>query len=107
MAGSAATELDVAGRTVRVSNPDKIYFPERGFTKLDVVSYYIAVGDGILRALRERPTTLERWPGGVGGGAKLPPRASHTGDAFYQKRIPTKGVPEWIETAEIKFPSGR
>jgi DNA ligase D len=107
MAVSAATELDVAGRKVRVSNPDKIYFPERGFTKLDVVSYYIAVGDGILRALRERPTTLERWPGGVVEGAKLSTRASHTGDAFYQKRIPTKGVPDWIETAEIKFPSGR
>jgi DNA ligase D len=107
MVGSAATELDVAGRKVRVSNPDKIYFPERGFTKLDVVSYYIAVGDGILRALSERPTTLERWPGGVVAGAKLSTRMNHTGDAFYQKRIPTKGVPEWIETAEIKFPSGR
>jgi DNA ligase D len=107
MVGSAATELDVAGRKVRVSNPDKPYFPERGFTKLDVVSYYIAVGDGILRALSERPTTLERWPGGVVAGAKLSTRMNHTGDAFYQKRIPTKGVPEWIETAEIKFPSGR
>jgi DNA ligase D len=107
MAASAATELDVAGRKVRVSNPDKIYFPERGFTKLDVVSYYIAVGDGILRALRERPTTLERWPGGVVEGAKLSTRADHTGDAFYQKRIPTKGVPDWIETARITFPSGR
>src|ERR1700704_1415489 len=107
MAASAATELDVAGRKVRVSNPDKIYFPERGFTKLDVVSYYIAVGDGILRALRERPTTLERWPGGVVEGAKLSTRADHTGDAFYQKRIPTRGVPDWIETAQIKFPSGR
>jgi DNA ligase D-like protein (predicted polymerase) len=103
----AATELEVAGRTVRVSNPDKIYFPELGFTKLDVVSYYLAVGDGILRALFERPTTLERWPGGVFPGARLSTRADHTGDAFYQKRIPTRGVPEWIETAEIKFPSGR
>jgi DNA ligase D len=107
MAGSAATELDVAGRKVRVSNPDKLYFPERGFTKLDVVSYYIAVGDGIMRALRERPTTLERWPGGVVAGAKLSTRMDHTGDAFYQKRIPTRGVPDWIETAQIKFPSGR
>jgi DNA ligase D len=108
MAGkAAATEIEVAGRTVRVSNPDKIYFPERGFTKLDVVSYYLAVGDGILRALFERPTTLERWPGGVVPGAKLSTRMDHTGDAFYQKRIPTKGVPEWIESAEIKFPSGR
>ncbi len=107
MAASSATEIEVAGRTVRVSNPDKIYFPQRGFTKLDVVNYYIAVGDGITRALSERPTTLERWPGGVVEGAKLSTRADHTGDAFYQKRIPTRGVPEWIQTAEIKFPSGR
>ena len=107
MAGSAAIELEVAGHTVRVTNPGKIYFPERGFTKLDVVNYYLAVGDGILRALFERPTTLERWPGGVVEGAKLSTRESHTGDAFYQKRIPTRGVPPWIETAEIKFPSGR
>jgi DNA ligase D len=107
MAKPTATEIEVAGRTVRVSSPDKPYFPERGFTKLDVVSYYVAVGDGILRALRERPTTLERWPGGVIAGAKLSTRMDHSGDAFYQKRIPTRGVPEWIETAEIKFPSGR
>ncbi len=107
MAKVAATELEVAGHTVRVSNPDKIYFPDRGFTKLDVVQYYLNVGDGILRALRERPTTLERWPGGVIPGAKLSTRMDHTGDAFYQKRLPTKGVPEWIESAEIKFPSMR
>jgi DNA ligase D len=107
MAGSTAIELEVAGRTVRVSNPDKVYFPERGFTKLDVVQYYLAVGDGILRALFERPTTLERWPGGVVEGAKLSTRADHTGDAFYQKRIPTRGVPPWIETAKISFPSVR
>jgi DNA ligase D len=107
MAGSAAIELEVAGRTVRVSNPDKIYFPERGFTKLDVVNYYVTVGDGILRALLERPTTLERWPGGVVPGATLSTRANHTGDAFYQKRIPTRGVPPWVQTAEITFPSGR
>jgi DNA ligase D len=107
MAGTAATELEVAGRTVRVSNPDKIYFPERGFTKLDVVSYYIAVGDGILRSLRERPTTLERWPSGVIPGAKLSTRQDNRGDAFYQKRIPTRGVPEWVQTATITFPSGR
>jgi DNA ligase D len=107
MAKATATELEVAGRTVRISNPDKLYFPERGFTKLDVVRYYLSVGDGILRALRERPTTLERWPGGVVPGAKLSTRADHTGDAFYQKRIPSKGVPEWVETATIRFPSMR
>jgi DNA ligase D len=107
MVASTATELEVAGRTVRVSNPDKLYFPERGLTKLDVVEYYVAVGDGILRALRRRPTTLERWPNGVVPGAKLSTRMDHRGDAFFQKRIPERGVPPWIETAEIKFPSGR
>jgi DNA ligase D len=107
MAGTAATELEVAGHQVRVSNPDKVYFPERGFTKLDVVTYYLAVGDGILRALCQRPTTLERWPSGVIEGAKLSTRADHRGDAFYQKRVPSKGVPPWVETATIAFPSGR
>jgi DNA ligase D len=99
--------MEVAGRKVRVSNPDKIYFPERGFTKLDVVNFYVSVGEGILRSLYERPTTLERWPGGVVEGAKLSTRMDHSGDAFYQKRIPTRGVPPWVETAEIRFPSGR
>jgi DNA ligase D len=107
MAKPTAIELEVAGHTVRVSNPDKIYFPERGFTKLDVVQYYLAVGDGIMRSLNQRPTTLERWPGGVVEGAKLSTRMDHTGDAFYQKRLPTKGVPPWIESAKISFPSGR
>src|SRR4051795_8614059 len=107
MAQTTATELEVAGRTVRVSNPDKIYFPERGFTKLDVVSYYVAAGDAIMRSLRDRPTTLERWPSGVVPGAKLSTRSDNRGDAFYQKRIPTRGVPEWVQTAEIKFPSLR
>jgi DNA ligase D len=88
-------ELDVAGRTVRVSSPGKIMFPDRGFTKRDVVEYYLAVGDGILRALRERPTTLQRFPEGVGG------------EMFFQKRVPQRGVPPWVETAEIAFPSGR
>ena len=107
MAGTTAIELEVAGHAVRVSNPDKIYFPERGFTKLDVVQYYIAVGDGILRSLHERPTTLERWPSGVLPGLKLSARGDNKGDAFYQKRIPTRGVPEWVETATVTFPSGR
>ncbi|WP_245951203.1 non-homologous end-joining DNA ligase [Phytoactinopolyspora halophila] len=98
--------VDAAGRSVRVSNPDKIYFAERGFTKLDVVEYFVSVGDGILGALRERPTTLERWPAGVFDGARLSTRQDNRGDAFYQKRIP-KGAPSWVETARIAFPSGR
>ncbi len=98
--------LQVGDRTVRLSNPDKVYFPERGFTKRDMVDYYLAVGDGILRALRHRPTTLERWPGGVFEGAKLATRQNNRGDAFYQKRVP-KNAPDWVQTATIAFPSGR
>ncbi|WP_285581817.1 DNA polymerase domain-containing protein [Actinoallomurus iriomotensis] len=103
---SPFVELEVGDRVVKVTNPDKVYFPARGETKLDLVNYYLSVGEGILRALRERPTTLERWPGGVFEGAKLSTRADNRGDAFYQKRIP-KNTPEWIETARIAFPSGR
>ncbi|MGH3663169.1 MAG: non-homologous end-joining DNA ligase [Micromonosporaceae bacterium] len=101
-----AIEIQVGERAVRVSNPDKVYFPERGFTKRDVVDYYLAVESGILRALRNRPTTMERWPGGVFEGAKLATRQDGRGDAFYQKRVP-KGAPEWVQTARISFPSGR
>lgn len=89
-----AVELEVGGRAVRLSSPDKIYFPERGFTKLDVAQYYIAVGEGITRALRDRPTTLQRYIEGIGG------------ESFYQKRAP-KNLPDWIPTARIAFPSGR
>ncbi|GAA2104097.1 non-homologous end-joining DNA ligase [Actinomadura alba] len=99
-------EIQVGERIVKITNPDKVYFPERGLTKRQVVEYYLAVGDGILRALRSRPTTLERWPGGVFEGAKLSTRVDNKGDAFYQKRVP-KNAPDWITTARIDFPSGR
>ncbi len=95
-----AVDLEVAGRTVRVTSPD------RGLTKLDVVQYFVSVGDGILGALRHRPTTLERWPKGVFEGARLSTRTDNSGDAFYQKRIP-RGAPDYVETATIAFPSGR
>ncbi|MFE7312477.1 non-homologous end-joining DNA ligase [Streptomyces sp. NPDC057555] len=94
MVGARAVELEVAGRTVRVTNPDKTYYPERGFTKLDVARYYLAVADGALRGLRDRPTTMQRFPDGV------------EGEFFYQKRAP-KGLPDWLPTARITFPSGR
>ena len=103
---TAAEEIQVGERLVRVSSPDKPYFPERGLTKLDVVRYFLAVGDGILRALRDRPTMLERWPRGVFEGAKIATRQTNRGDAFYQKRLPA-GAPEWVRTAHITFPSGR
>src|SRR5450756_1267120 len=88
-----AVELDVAGRTVRVTSPDRVVFPERGLTKLDVVQHFVTMGDGILGALLHRPTTLERWPKGVFEGARMATRADSTGDAFYQKRVP-QGPPE-------------
>jgi DNA ligase D-like protein (predicted polymerase) len=105
-----ATEIDASGRTVRVTNPDRVIYPatDRGpeVTKLHVVEYYVAVGDGIMRALRDRPTTLERWPKGVHEGITLATRSGEHGDAFYQKRVP-KGAPPYVETATIRFPSGR
>ncbi len=95
MAATKAEEVEVAGRTVRLTSADKVYFPERGFTKGDVFRYYLAVGEGILRALRERPTTVQRFPDGIDG------------EMFFQKRVPTRGVPPWLETATIRFPSMR
>ena len=99
-------ELEVDGHAVRVTNPAKPYFPAVGITKLEVVQHYLACGDGILRALRERPTTLERWPGGVVEGARISTREGFKGEAFYQKRVP-QGAPPYVETAHITFPSGR
>ncbi|EFC79641.1 non-homologous end-joining DNA ligase [Parafrankia sp. EUN1f] len=99
-------ELDVSGRTVRVSNPDRIYFPEAGVTKIDLVRYYVSVGEGIVRALNQRPTTMERWPNGVIEGARLTQRDGTPGDAFYQKRVP-RNAPDFVRTARITFPSGR
>ena len=93
-----------------MSSPDRVIFPatERSgaVTKLDVVKYYLAVGDGIMRALERRPTTLERWPKGVHPGIVLSTREKGGGDAFFQKRIP-RGAPDYVETARIQFPSGR
>ena len=91
---SEAVELDVSGRTVRISSPDRVYFSARGETKLDLARYYLSVGDGIVRALRERPCMLHRFPRGVDG------------DKVHQKRLPP-GAPAWIETVRVDFPSGR
>ena len=87
-------ELDVGERVVKLTNPDKVLFPGAGKTKLDLAEYYIAVEEGIVRALYERPTQLRRFPDGV------------EGEAIYQKRIPEKR-PEWVEAARVRFPSGR
>ncbi len=93
-----------------MSNPDRVIFPaterSKPVTKLDIVNYYLAVEDGIMRALELRPTTLERWPKGVHPGIVLSTREKGGGDAFFQKRVP-RGAPEYVQTVEIEFPSGR
>ncbi|MGH4001176.1 MAG: DNA polymerase domain-containing protein [Pseudonocardiaceae bacterium] len=93
-----ALELTVPGpqgeRTVRVSNPDKVYFPHRGITTRQVVEYYLAVSQPLLNVLAQRPVTLKRFVDGV------------TGESFYAKRVP-KGAPDWVDSVEITFPSGR
>lgn len=86
-----AVEVEVGNRDVRVSNPDRVYFPERGETKLDLVHYYLAVGDGIVNALRERPCMLHRFPKGVAE------------KKVHQKRVPA-GAPPWLETVRVEFP---
>jgi DNA ligase D len=105
-----ATIIDAGGRDVRVSSADRVIFPATEHTpevsKLQIVEYYISVEDGIMRALDHRPTTLERWPKGVHPGMVISTREWSGGDAFFQKRVP-KGAPEYLETAEIQFPSGR
>ena len=110
MATSESTNLEAGGRDLRVSSADRVIFPETersaAITKLDVVKYYLAVEDGIMRALDRRPTTLERWPKGVHPGIVLSTREKGGGDAFFQKRVP-RGAPDYLETARIEFPSGR
>jgi DNA ligase D-like protein (predicted polymerase) len=89
--------IPVGDVEVRISNPDKVMFPATGATKMDLVRYYLAIGEGALRGVKERPMTMYRWPNGV----------DHPDDAFYQKRVPDKGRPEWIQSVVVKFPSGR
>jgi DNA ligase D len=86
-----ATTVDVDGYEVRVSNPDRVYFPELGLTKIDLVNYYLSVGEGIVRALRERPCMLHRFPDGLAG------------EKVHQKRVP-HGAPPWLETVRVQFP---
>jgi len=108
--GASAVEVEAGGRTVRVSSPDRVIYEKTArtpdITKLEVVEYFVAVEDGLMRALRERPTTLERWPKGVREDMVMATRADSHGDAFYQKRVP-KGAPPYLETVRIHFPSGR
>jgi bifunctional non-homologous end joining protein LigD len=86
--------IEVSGRTVPVSNPDKVYFPRTGHTKLDLVRYYLSVADGALRGAAGRPMVLKRFVNGA------------EGEAFFQKRAPSSR-PDWLDTVVLKFPSGR
>lgn len=83
--------LDVDGFDVRISNPERVYFTDRGETKLDLAQYYLGVGEGIVRALRERPCMLHRFPDGTAG------------EKVHQKRLP-RGAPPWVETVRLHFP---
>jgi bifunctional non-homologous end joining protein LigD len=94
MAAPKEEVLEVAGRQVTISNPDKVFFPKTGHTKLDLVRYYMAVAEGALRGVAGRPMALKRFVNGA------------EGQAFFQKRAPTSR-PDWIETVELSFPSGR
>jgi DNA ligase D-like protein (predicted polymerase) len=86
--------LEVAGRTVAISHPNKVLFPRARHTKIDLARYYLAVAEGALRSAGGRPNMLVRYPNGIGS------------DFFYQKRAP-RSRPDWIEVVELKFPSGR
>jgi DNA ligase D len=88
---ASPVELDVDGYPVRISNPDRVYFAARGETKLDLARYYLAVGPGIVRALRDRPCMMHRFPTGT------------SGEKVHQKRVPG-GAPPWLETVRVHFP---
>ena len=86
--------LQIEGREIAISNPDKVFFPQPGYTKLDLVRYYLAVANGALRGAGGRPMALKRYVNGI------------EGEFFYQKRAP-EARPLWMEVVELKFPSGR
>jgi bifunctional non-homologous end joining protein LigD len=94
MAAPKPMDLDVDGQTVSVSNPDKVFFPEAGITKLDLIRYYLSVADGAVRGVLDRPMALKRFPNGAGS------------DFFFQKRAPAN-LPPFVRTVELSFPSGR
>jgi DNA ligase D len=85
--------VEVADRTVDISSPDKVYFPALGATKFDLVTYYLAVADGLAGSATDRPALLQRFPGGAGG------------KSFFQKRVPD-GAPAWLETTMVTTPNG-
>ena len=111
MAKVPAAEVQAGDRAVRVSSPDRVIYeatertPE--VTKLMVAEFFASVDDGLMRALRDRPTALERWTSGVRPGMRLATGPQDKdADAFYQKRVP-KGAPDYLESVQVTFPSGR
>jgi DNA ligase D len=86
-------ELEVAGRTLLITNPDKVFFPAHGDTKLDLARYYLAVGDVVMRQMLDRPVLMQRFPNGA------------TGTSFFQKRVPD-GAPDWLSTTTVRTPNG-
>jgi len=92
MAGDHVT-IEAAGREVKVSNPDKVFFSKTGETKLDLIEFYLAIEEPLMRMMADRPTLMQRFPDGAGG------------KSFYQKRVP-KGAPEWLETTTMSTPNG-
>src|SRR6478672_7807758 len=94
MAKAEHVVLEIAGHEVRLSNPDKVYFPKPGWTKRNLVDYYLAVADAALVHLRDRPTVMKRFVKGI------------EEDPIWQKRVP-KNTPDWLQTATVSFPSGR
>ena len=94
MGATQKTVLEASGREVVITNPDKVFFPQAGHTKLDLARYYLAVAEGALRGIAGRPIVLKRYVDGAAG------------EPFFQKRAPAQH-PEWVETVDLRFPSGR
>src|SRR2546421_12913831 len=93
MAPKSVTEIEVDGKVVPISNPNKVYFPTRGETKIDLVNYYLAVAAPLMTAMGGRPTLLQRFPDGA------------TGKSWFQKRVPA-GHPDWLQTTVVSTPNG-
>src|SRR5438270_425168 len=94
MGATQKTVLEASCREVVITNPDKVFFPQAGYTKLDLAKYYLAVAEGALRGIAGRPIVLKRYVDGAAG------------EPFFQKRAPAQH-PEWVETVDLRFPSGR
>src|SRR5881398_895192 len=91
---AAPLTLEVGGRTLKVTHPDKVVFPEAGVTKLDLIEYYLAVADGALRGVAGRPMILKRFVKGI------------SEEAIFQKRAPEKNRPDYVDVAELRYASG-